>query len=238
MHTTLILFRRSRSYDEKKLFFGVASMVLLFGAFNPAALAEESESINSSIDIELMDEETLREIENLQRKELREIWDDYQVEVEEDEMQLMNTPIPDYSGLGNRGDILIALDSLTDHVGIVKDSYTVIEAHPDNYNGKEVGYRDNNWKLRYKKIKGLQVSGATVTQKANAVSYAEKQIGKPYTLATTHWTEDKWYCSKLVWRSWYNQGYDIEGRNGEPRGTHVTPGDILDSPLTSVFYSN
>lgn len=119
----------------------------------------------------------------------------------------------------------------------MKDTYTVIEAHPDNP-GSVVAYRDNNWKIRYNKIKGLYVKGATTTQKTNAVKYAEAQLGDPYSLATTRWTEDKWYCSKLVWRAWYNQGFDIEGRSYEPRGTHVTPGDILDSPLTVVFYSS
>jgi uncharacterized protein YycO len=144
---------------------------------------------------------------------------------------------PGYDGIGTTGDILIALDSITDHVALVVDSYLVIEAHPDNPGGV-VAYRENNWKARYEEIKGMKVSGANGIERNNAVNYAEAQLGEEYTLATTHWTEDSWYCSKLVWRAWYEQGYDLEGRTYEPRGTHVTPGDILDSPLTYVFYSS
>lgn len=164
------------------------------------------------------------------RAELREIWDDYMVD------NSIKNPLPNRTSIGGTGDILMALDSITDHVGIVVDSYTVIEAHPDNPN-EGVDYRDNNWTSRYNHIKGIKVDNATSTQKSNAVSYADDQIGDEYSLTTTHWTEDKWYCSKLVWRAWYEQGYDIEGRTYEARGTHVTPGDILDSPLTSVFYT-
>lgn len=171
-------------------------------------------------------------INNEHRAELRAIWDSYSANDTNTVAMQMKT-----SSIGGCGDILLALDSITDHVGIVVDSYTVIEAHPDNPN-KGVDYRDNNWPSRYNRIKGLQVDNSTSSEKSNAVAYADKQIGKPYNLLTTHWTEDEWYCSKLVWRAWYEQGYDIEGRTYEPRGTHVTPGDILDSPLTSVFYSS
>lgn len=189
--------------------------------------------------------------EEKQREELREVWDSYQpVETVEMSMMAMSECIgPEFcldpgDGGGepdptiyDTGNILIALDSITDHVGLVVDRYEVIEAHPDNPNGG-VDYRDNDWGSRYDDIKGLEVINASDTAKENAVAYAEAQYGEPYTMATTHWTTDKWYCSKLVWRAWYEQGYDIEGYILELRGTHVTPGDILDSPLTSVFYSS
>lgn len=214
----------------KKILIIIAGLIVFSGSFISPAFAEEE---NNIIDIEKLDFEKLQEIEHIHRKELRDIWDNYPAE----NKLVPNREDPGFTGIGNRGDILIALDSITDHVAIVKDMYTVIEAHPDNP-GSVVAYRDNNWKTRYKKIKGLYVKGATTTQKTNAVKYAEAQLGDPYSLATTRWTEDKWYCSKLVWRAWYNQGFDIEGRSYEPRGTHVTPGDILDSPLTVVFYSS
>ncbi|MBN4050715.1 MAG: hypothetical protein COA82_11230 [Alkaliphilus sp.] len=176
----------------------------------------------------------MERIEREHREELRTMWDSHDVEISVKSIRLVD---PGYTGIGSKGDILIALDSITDHVAIVKDAYIVIEAHPDNPNGG-VDYRANDWISRYSEIKGLRVSGTSSSEKSEAVSYAENQIGEPYSLATTHWTTDKWYCSKLVWRAWYNQGFDIEGRTYEPRGSHVTPGDILDSPLTSVFYSS
>lgn len=194
--------------------------------------------VYAAADESIISQEDIKQIEREQRAELRAIWDDYDVEVtESDKTTGLRWEDPGFIGIGSKGDILMALDSITDHVAIVKDSYIVVEAHPDNPNGG-VDYRDNNWKTRYSKIKGLRVSDATRTDNVNAVSYAELQLDKPYTMATTHWTTDKWYCSKLVWRAWYEQGFDIEGRTYEPRGTHVTPGDILDSPLTKVFYSS
>ena len=184
-----------------------------------------------------------RQIYQEQRKELRKIWNNYPAELEVSNFSRSDLKrFPRYvdsgfTGIGFKGDILIALDSWTDHVGMVMDKYTIIEAHPDNPNGG-VDYRDNNWKARYRRIKGLYVKGASYRECRDAVDYCMDQIGEPYNIFTGRWSEDEWYCSKLVWRAWYNQGYDIEGRRYEPRGTHVTPGDILDSSLTKVFYSN
>lgn len=118
----------------------------------------------------------------------------------------------------------------------MKNQYTVIEANiKAPYDG--VQYRDNNWPQRYDKFKGLRVVNSTVSNRRNASNYAENQLNKPYSIVANRWSEDIWYSSKLVWRAWYEQGYDIEGRTYEPQGTHITPGDILDSPLTEVFHN-
>jgi|GEM_PF-4499143 len=199
-------------------------------------VASASEINNNS---SISPSEIQSEVQNLQideRAELREMWDLHTVEVDADSVEPFGVD-PGFTGIGAKGDILIALDSITDHVGLVKDSYTIIESHPDNPDGN-VAYRDNNWKSRYTDIKGMHVTPATTTNKNNAVSYAANQIGEPYKLSGGRWSEDSWYCSKLVWRAYYNQDIDLEGRNLEARGTHVTPGDILDSPHTSVFYSS
>jgi uncharacterized protein YycO len=197
---------------------------LVFSIFSQPVFASSLESSTKNEEKVILKE---------QRAELREMWDNHQVEVTE--FQTLGID-PGYTGIGSKGDILIALDSVTDHVAIVKDTYTVIEAHPDNPNG--VNYRDNNWKERYSEIKGMRVDGATTTNKTNAVNYATAQLYEPYSIFSGRWTESDWYCSKLVWRAWYNQGFNVEGKAGEAPGTHVTPGDILDSPLTTVFYSS
>lgn len=201
-------------------FFMACVLCLTFTAI-PAFAAENEHPYT--------DEETA--VNNEQRSELREMWGNHTVD-----SRYANVPATCSTSIGSCGDILIALDSITDHVGIVVDAYTVIEAHPDNPNGG-VDYRDNDWPSRYNRIKGMSVDGATEDDKSNAVGYANLQIGEPYDLLSGRWTTDKWYCSKLVWRAWYEQGFDLEGRNLELRGTHVTPGDILDSPLTTVFHS-
>ncbi|MCA1031370.1 hypothetical protein LCL95_10065 [Bacillus timonensis] len=178
-----------------------------------------------------------KSVEEQHRAELREMWDKHVAVNQTNEEAGMYGEVPGYTGIGSRGDILIALDSITDHVAIVEDAYVVIESHPNNPGGN-VAYRDNNWKERYNEIKGLRVSPASSSQKSSAVSYAANQIGEPYVFNTDRWSTNEWYCSKLVWRAYYQQGIELEGRKYETRGNYVTPGDILDSPNTYVFYSS
>lgn len=225
----------------------VSSIAILVNLFAPISVHAKSENktFREVYELELQQTGMTKEkIIEEQRRELREMWNKHPVEIESiyksrflelNHKESLLGPDPGFTGIGSTGDILIALDSITDHVGIVMNQYTVIEAHPDNPNGG-VDYRDNNWKTRYNSIKGLYVRGASRRDCINAVGYCENQIGEPYNMWSDRWSEDEWYCSKLVWRAWYEQGYDLEGRTYEPRGTHVTPGDILDSPLTVVFY--
>ncbi|MFZ3591289.1 YiiX/YebB-like N1pC/P60 family cysteine hydrolase [Bacillus sp. DJP31] len=209
---------------------GPLALIILLSA-QPVLATSSSSSEN-------MNRSDSKNIEAEQRAELRQMWGKHNVEVlnsnGKEEVGTFGVD-PGYTGIGSKGDILIALDSITDHVALVKDTYILIESHPDNPGG-DVAYRDNNWKERYTQIKGMRVSGATSTNKTNAVNYAIAQLGEGYNIYSGRWTTDEWYCSKLVWRAWYGQGFDLEGRNLETRGTHVTPGDILDSPLTTVFY--
>lgn len=207
----------------KKTFLSLVTVgCVLFGGFVTVSAEENTSTQN----LDPQEQEILEE----QRVELRGMWDDHKVDP--NIVQPFGVD-PGYKGIGSIGDILIALDSITDHVAIVKDSYTVIEAHPDTDN---VAYRDNNWGERYDEIKGLRVSTSS-TNKSKAVQYAEAQLGEPYSLFATRNQSSKWYCSLLVWRAYKEQGIDIEGTNGDIGG-YVTPGDILDSPYTSVFYSS
>lgn len=236
---------------KKGLSVGVLGLVLASSLSLNVGAEGETEVIPGEVIVELTDEQLAASLEQ-QKTELSESWDQNPVEVEpvivpsttdinpEFLKKFKDTPIqyaPEagYTGIGSKGDILISVDSITDHVAVVYDKYLVIEAHPNNVGGK-VSYRDNNWKARYNKIKGMYVSGTT-TQKYNAVNFAKNQIGDPYSLALSRSDESRWYCSKLVWRAFYKQGIELEGRTFEPRGDFVTPGDILDSPNTRVFYS-
>lgn len=213
---------------KKKLFTVAATSLFLITAFSTVHASGSETGQQKSVEKQQVLEE--------QRVELREIWDDHQVEVERDKTE--NATSLNYTGaIGHHGDILIALDSITDHVGLVKDSYVVIESHPDNPGG-DVAYRDNNWGTRYNEIKGMEVKNASWTNQSEAIDYAEDQLGEPYNIWSGRWSTDEWYCSKLVWRAYYSQGIDLEGRTYEPRGTHITPGDILDNPQTLVFYSS
>jgi len=82
-----------------------------------------------------------------------------------------------------------------------------------------------------------RVSGATSTQKQNAVNFCKGELGSSYFLDFAHDTsssETDWYCSELVWAAYKNQGIDIEttGKLNEPG---ITPRDIArSSKVTKV----
>lgn len=72
------------------------------------------------------------------------------------------------------------------------------------------------------------VDGATKEQALAAAEYAEKQYNskKEYigfreiffrgAFSNSKYREDKFYCSSLVWRSWKNQGFDIDYNDDSP----------------------
>lgn len=96
--------------------------------------------------------------------------------------------------------------------------------------------------------KNLEIYRPKVSQNnpslaTNAVKFAEKQLGKDYTFDYSYPISDfptsinhtSWYCSLLVWASWYNEGKGINIRNEYSSIWHpswcytpsiVTPRDI------------
>ena len=57
-----------------------------------------------------------------------------------------------------------------------------------------------------------RVSAATDDERRGAVSYASQFYGRPFGFFTDRWDDNAFYCSKLVFRGWYSQGYDLEPR--------------------------
>lgn len=81
-----------------------------------------------------------------------------------------------------------------------------------------------------------------VEARRRAVAYAREQIGEPYSIMATKWSESKWYCSLLIYKSYsrsvtgmyletYGRSYDIKA------GPFVTPEDLVDSPHSQVYFS-
>lgn len=75
-----------------------------------------------------------------------------------------------------------------------------------------------------------------------AVAYARKQLGECYSITATKWSESKWYCSLLIYKSYsrsvsgmyletYGRSYDIKA------GPMVTPEDLADSPRSQVYFT-
>ncbi|MGF9821242.1 YiiX/YebB-like N1pC/P60 family cysteine hydrolase [Brevibacillus agri] len=141
--------------------------------------------------------------------------------------------------VGTYGDILVSpavnkVDHLyVGHAAIVYDESYTIEAWPDG----GVKKMPNNWANRYSKLKGLYVSGAEGTHYKAARSYANYQIGDEYNWAFfDKRKENQFYCSQLVWRAWYNQGFKI-GNGTDELNFPVTPNDLINDSDTVEFYS-
>jgi len=104
----------------------------------------------------------------------------------------------------------LIIDS-TDHGGVQYRSFAGFVEDADDY---VVVHRLKEW-------------SEDVAQ--GALQYAIDHIGTPYDFAFFGGknTEEKMYCSELVWRSYLSQGYDLDS-NG---GLWVWPGEIVASDL-------
>ncbi|MBR8661792.1 YiiX/YebB-like N1pC/P60 family cysteine hydrolase, partial [Brevibacillus sp. NL20B1] len=135
--------------------------------------------------------------------------------------------------MGTVGDILITFDNRTSgwnhgHAAIVrKNNDYIVEAWPDD----GVRVYKNNWGKRFKTAYKYYVKGADEEDYVNAQKYAYSQLGKPYKLnVEKHFTKG-FYCSQLVWKAWYEQGFDVDADGG----FIVTPADIAESKLTVEY---
>ncbi len=136
--------------------------------------------------------------------------------------------------VGTEGDILITYDSETagwnhGHAAIVRyDDTYIVEAWP----GDGVRYHVNNWADRFTDARGFWVSGADGADYDGAEGVAKAQLGEPYTIWTTKSNTSEWYCSKLVWYGWKQQGYELD----HDGGTYVIPADLENDSQTTRFY--
>lgn len=55
-----------------------------------------------------------------------------------------------------------------------------------------------------------RVTKASDGERRGAVRYALNYYNRHFNFATDRWANNYFYCSKLVWRGWYSQGYDLE----------------------------
>lgn len=77
--------------------------------------------------------------------------------------------------------------------------------------------------------------------RTRAVNYAQKQLNEPYDIMATKWSENKWYCSLLMYKSYsrtvtgmyletYGRSLDLHA------GPMVTPEDLVDSPRSRTYF--
>lgn len=126
--------------------------------------------------------------------------------------------------------------SFTGHTAVLSTTqYYVIEAARTRNNGAKVFHwnRDNLWSgasgIKQYKITDLLGNEASTADKIRAVNFGLDQEDDPYALKTTLFTDDGWYCSKLTFRQWFENGYDLRGARGLIVGDYllVIPNDIM-----------
>ena len=152
-----------------------------------------------------------------------------------------------------KGDVIFEANGgygITAHIAIVEGIYPrndgtgrsyirLIEALSNSYGGVTRSILDDT-RVDDKAVTILRVKGAAGTKIDRAVSFCQGELGSSYFLDFAKdysASETDWYCSELVWATYYNQGINIEvgGLHGEPG---VTPRDILRCKLTeAVPYS-
>ncbi|KAA0548978.1 hypothetical protein FZW96_03440 [Bacillus sp. BGMRC 2118] len=138
-----------------------------------------------------------------------------------------------FYGIGNLS--AASETSFTGHTAVLSTtSYYVTEASKTRSNGAKVYHwnRTNLWQgasgIKQYKVTNIWGTPATTTERRNAVEFGLKQVGDPYALKTTIFSDDAWYCSKLTMRQWYSAGYDLRGARGLTWSGYllVIPNDI------------
>lgn len=161
-------------------------------------------------------------------------------------MSTLATTSTSYS-LGDWGDVLVTLDSSSSsglfggHAGIVSNvsSNWTLESLAYGFSSQSpsedgVMWQINDWKNRYNTVAGYWVLYADGTKYTAAANYAEAQLYEPYNWNFfDKWTTSSWYCSQLVWKSWYNQGYELDGQSNGA----VPPVDLTKTNKVYAYYS-
>lgn len=79
----------------------------------------------------------------------------------------------------------------------------------------------------------LRVKGRTDFRADEAIYFAERQIGKKYSLNTLRLNKSinstEWYCSEMVYASWKYAGIDVGVKNGQYLQHGCLPNDIAQS---------
>ena len=85
---------------------------------------------------------------------------------------------------------------------------------------------------------GYRYYKPTDSERNSAVNYAENQLGKEYHwFFLNKWYTKEFYCSQLVWRSWYEVDHNYDSSLG-PLILFVSPGDIASKTDTIATIQN
>jgi len=63
-----------------------------------------------------------------------------------------------------------------------------------------------------------RVNGASPEQRRAAVEYSKQFIGSAWVPTLSRYSDDQFYCSKVVYRGWLSQGYELEPHKDSSTG--------------------
>lgn len=103
-----------------------------------------------------------------------------------------------------------------------------------------VGYESiKKWTSSDKAVGVVRVKNATEDQCRAALDEGKKWLGQPYGFSLNRDSNDSFYCSKVVYRCWLSQGFDLEYNTAWFwRGLFVTPQDLYDDSDTYFVFGD
>ncbi len=110
-------------------------------------------------------------------------------------------------------------------------SYSILSASNKTSHGFAVGYESRIKWSEEDAVAALRVRGRTNAKALAAVDYGSQFVGREFSFSASRTSNDTWYCSKVVYRSWLSQGINLEPKIGF-FDFHVTPQNIWDDSDT------
>lgn len=101
-----------------------------------------------------------------------------------------------------------------------------------------VGFEHVSYWLNRKKVNIRYVKNASDAQSEQALKSVLQFEGYPFAFTNNRDSNDKWYCSKLVYRAWKTQGFNLESDAGKNQGLYVTPTDIYKDTDTAYRFGD
>lgn len=112
--------------------------------------------------------------------------------------------IYDTRGWGNRSDLRILTASA------VQETHDFDIARYGDLSNACIGYESVHFYGSVPVTHIYRVSGSTSSQCENALDYGKQFHGIKYDILASKTSNTGWYCSKLVYRCWLSQGYNIQ----------------------------
>ncbi|WP_101774047.1 YiiX/YebB-like N1pC/P60 family cysteine hydrolase [Peptostreptococcus faecalis] len=138
-----------------------------------------------------------------------------------------------------RGYILVTRDGVggvfkVGHSAIVTNHRDLTESNPGV--GVHISRGENNW-WKHNSSVAVTVNGSSKSARDRAASFSEGCRGKSYNYRLYNkWETSEYYCSSLIWRAYYNLGWDLDtevmGRNA------ITPYEFVNNTQTTITYNN